>query len=75
MNGFLARILICAAAAIAFLVVAGTAGAQAYPDKTVRFADLGGRASPSSPAELRAQVQAEIARWNRTIDARRIERQ
>lgn len=40
-----------------------------------RFADLGGRAAPSSPAELRAQVEAEVARWNKTVDSRRIERQ
>jgi tripartite-type tricarboxylate transporter receptor subunit TctC len=47
----------------------------AEPEVQKRFADLGGRASPSSPAELRAQVEAEISRWNRTIDTRRIERQ
>jgi hypothetical protein len=35
MNGFFARIAICAAAAIAFLVVAGTAAAQAHPNRTV----------------------------------------
>ena len=46
----------------------------AEPDAQKRFADLGGRTSPSSPAELRAQVEAEIARWNRITDTRRIER-
>lgn len=45
------------------------------PDVQKRFADLGGRASPSSPAEMRAQIEAEIARWNKTVDTRRIERQ
>ena len=47
----------------------------AEPEVQKRFADLGGRAAPSSPAEMRAQVEAEIARWNQTVDTRRIERQ
>lgn len=45
------------------------------PDVQKRFADLGGSAAPSTPDELRKQVEAEIARWNKTVDSRRIERQ
>jgi tripartite-type tricarboxylate transporter receptor subunit TctC len=45
------------------------------PEVQKRFADLGGSATPSTPDELRKQVEAEIARWHNTVDSRRIERQ
>lgn len=44
-------------------------------DVQKRFADLGGSAAPSTPDELRKQVAAEIARWQQTVESRRIERQ
>lgn len=47
----------------------------AEPDVQKRFADLGGSAAPSTPDELRKQVEAEIARWHKTVESRRIERQ
>ena len=45
------------------------------PDVQKRFADLGGSAAPSTPDDLRKQVAAEIARWQQTVETRRIERQ
>lgn len=47
----------------------------AEPDVQKRFADLGGSAAPSTPDELRKQVEAEIVRWQQTVETRRIERQ
>ena len=47
----------------------------AEPDVQKRFADLGGSAAPSTPDELRKQVEAEIQRWQQTVEARHIERQ
>lgn len=40
-----------------------------------RLAELGGEPSPSTPAEMRARVEREIARWARVVEARKIERQ
>jgi tripartite-type tricarboxylate transporter receptor subunit TctC len=37
MNAFLARLAVCAAAAVAFAVNAGNAGAQGYPERPVRI--------------------------------------
>ena len=45
------------------------------PEMQKRFAALGGAAAPSSPEEMRAQVAAEIERWQRIVTSRRIERQ
>lgn len=45
------------------------------PEVQKRLADLGGGAAPSTPDEMRAQVESEIARWQRVVDSRRIERQ
>ena len=47
----------------------------AESDVQKRFADLGGSAAPSTPDELRKQVEAEIVRWQQTVETRRIERQ
>jgi len=47
----------------------------AEADVQKRFADLGGVAAPSTPDELRKQVEAEIVRWQQTVETRRIERQ
>lgn len=44
-------------------------------DVQKRFAELGGSAVPSTPDELRKQVEGEIMRWHKTVDSRRIERQ
>ena len=40
-----------------------------------KLAELGGGAAPSSPEEMRAQIESEIARWRKTVDARHIEKQ
>jgi tripartite-type tricarboxylate transporter receptor subunit TctC len=40
-----------------------------------RFADLGGAAMPSTPEEMRARVEREIARWKRLVEMKNIERQ
>ncbi len=47
----------------------------AEPDVQKRFAELGGNAAPSTPDELRKQVEAEIQRWQQTVETRHIERQ
>jgi tripartite-type tricarboxylate transporter receptor subunit TctC len=47
----------------------------ALPDIHQRFVDLGGAPRASSPAEMREFVANEIAKWNRVIDAKHIERQ
>jgi tripartite-type tricarboxylate transporter receptor subunit TctC len=45
------------------------------PEVQKRLADLGGAAAPSSPEEMRAQVSAEIGRWKKIVQSRRIEQQ
>ena len=40
-----------------------------------RLAALGGGAAPVSPEQMRQQVQTEIDRWKKLVEARRIERQ
>ncbi len=40
-----------------------------------RLADLGGGAAPSSPEAFRARVEGEIARFNRVVESRKIERE
>lgn len=47
--------------------------ALASPEIRQRFAELGGTARPQSPAEMRAFVTSEIARWRQVVEARRIE--
>ena len=47
----------------------------AEADVQAKLAQLGGRAAPASPDEMRSQVEQEILRWRRTVDARHIERQ
>ena len=47
----------------------------AEPEVEKRLAALGGGAAPVSPEQMRQQVQAEIDRWKKLVDARRIERQ
>lgn len=49
--------------------------ALADPDLRKRFADLGGEARASSPEEMRAYVESEIAKWKRVVESRRIEKQ
>ena len=43
------------------------------PDVQKRLADLGGVAAPSSPEEMRARIEIEMARWKRIIDLKKIE--
>jgi tripartite-type tricarboxylate transporter receptor subunit TctC len=49
--------------------------ALSEPEVGKKLAELGGGAAPSSPEEMRAQIESEIARWRKTVDARHIERQ
>ena len=48
--------------------------ALAAPEVEKRLAALGGGAAPVSPEQMRAQVQEEIDRWNKLVDARNIPR-
>jgi tripartite-type tricarboxylate transporter receptor subunit TctC len=48
--------------------------ALAAPDVQQRLAALGGGAAPSSPEEMRRQVQDEIERWTKLVAARGIQR-
>ena len=45
------------------------------PDVRQRLADLSGVPAPSSPEEMRALIEREIARWKRVVDLKNIERQ
>jgi tripartite-type tricarboxylate transporter receptor subunit TctC len=45
------------------------------PDVRSRIADLGGVPMPSTPEEMRARVEREIARWTRLVELKNIERQ
>lgn len=45
------------------------------PDVRQRLADLSGVPAPSSPEEMRALIEREIARWTRVVDLKNIERQ
>ncbi len=47
----------------------------AEPATVERFAQLGGLPAASSPDEMRARVQREVARWTRVVALRKIERQ
>ncbi len=44
-------------------------------DVRQRLADLSGVPAPSSPGEMRALVEREIARWKRVVELKNIERQ
>jgi tripartite-type tricarboxylate transporter receptor subunit TctC len=45
------------------------------PDVRQRIAELGGIPTPSTPDEMRARVEREIARWKRLVELKGIERQ
>jgi tripartite-type tricarboxylate transporter receptor subunit TctC len=45
------------------------------PEAAQRFLDLGGEPRASSPAEMQAYVAAEIAKWKRVVEARKIEQE
>jgi tripartite-type tricarboxylate transporter receptor subunit TctC len=45
------------------------------PDVRERFAQLGGVATPSSPEEMAARIDREVARWKRVVEVKNIERQ
>jgi tripartite-type tricarboxylate transporter receptor subunit TctC len=47
----------------------------ALPDISQRFADMGGTPRPSSPQEMERFVAAEIAKWKKVVEVRRIELQ
>lgn len=47
----------------------------AEPATAVRFAEMGGVPAPSSPDEMRTRIEREIARWERVVKLRGIERQ
>jgi len=44
-------------------------------DMRQRLAELGGAAAPVAPETMRAQVETEVARWQRLVESRGIERQ
>ena len=45
------------------------------PEIKERLSQLGGVSNWSTPEQMRAQIAGEIARWNRVIDQKQIERQ
>jgi tripartite-type tricarboxylate transporter receptor subunit TctC len=45
------------------------------PEVRQRLADLSGVPTPSSPEEMRALIEREIARWKRVVELKNIERQ
>lgn len=45
------------------------------PDVRQRLAELSGLPTPSSPEEMRALVERDIARWTRVVELKKIERQ
>ena len=49
--------------------------AIASPDARERLASLGADARSSTPAEMRSDVAAEIAKWKRVVEVAKIERQ
>ena len=46
----------------------------AEPEVQKRLASLGGGAAPVAPEEMRRQVQTEIERWKKLVEARGIQR-
>jgi tripartite-type tricarboxylate transporter receptor subunit TctC len=49
--------------------------ALASPETRKRFVDLGGEPGATSPAEMRAFMEREIAKWREVIAVRKLERQ
>ncbi len=47
----------------------------ALPEVAQRFAEWGGQPEASSPEEMRAYVEREIAKWKRVVETRKIELQ
>jgi tripartite-type tricarboxylate transporter receptor subunit TctC len=47
----------------------------AEEDVKQRFAGFGGVPAPSTPEAMRDRIEREIARWNRVVESRNIERQ
>ncbi len=47
----------------------------ALPDVAQRFAEWGGQPEASSPDDMRAYVEREIAKWKRVVEQRKIELQ
>jgi tripartite-type tricarboxylate transporter receptor subunit TctC len=47
----------------------------ALPEVAQRFAEWGGEPQASSPEEMRAYVESEIAKWKRVVETRKIELQ
>jgi tripartite-type tricarboxylate transporter receptor subunit TctC len=47
----------------------------AQPDMAQRLIDLGGEPAASTPAEMQRYVAAEIGKWKRVVEQRRIEQQ
>jgi tripartite-type tricarboxylate transporter receptor subunit TctC len=47
----------------------------AEPETQKRLAELGGSAAPSSPEQMAERIEREIARWNRVVAAKKIERE
>jgi tripartite-type tricarboxylate transporter receptor subunit TctC len=47
----------------------------AQPDFAQRLVELGGEPAASSPAEMQRYVAAEIAKWKRVVEQRKIEQQ
>jgi tripartite-type tricarboxylate transporter receptor subunit TctC len=47
----------------------------AQPDMVQRLVDLGGEPAASTPAEMQRYVAAEIAKWKRVVESRKIEQQ
>jgi tripartite-type tricarboxylate transporter receptor subunit TctC len=45
------------------------------PEIKKRLADLAGEPSPSTPEEMRARIEREIARWRRVIELKKIQTQ
>ena len=45
------------------------------PDVRQRIAGLGGVIMPSTPEEMRGRVEREIARWQRLVELKNLERQ
>jgi tripartite-type tricarboxylate transporter receptor subunit TctC len=48
--------------------------ALAEPEVQKRLAALGGGAAPTSPEEMRRQVQEEIDRWTKLVSSRNLQR-
>lgn len=48
-------------------------GILALPEVQKRLTELGGVPTPSSPEEMRARIDTEVARWKRVVELRKIE--